>query len=209
MTDVEDTKDTSVSNGNLFWISKRLFDLSISIFLLPLVLIIYVVLFILNYFINPGPVFFLQYRMGKNCKKFKAIKFRSMKNIDKIIRGHNDPIEASRITPLGNILRMFRIDEMPQIINVIKGDMSLIGPRPDYYEHAIVFLNEIDGYKERHMIRPGISGLSQIRLGYAVGLEATKKKTDVDNYYIQNAGFFLDAKILVGTIVTILRRAGN
>tara|TARA_B100000768_G_C11135067_1_gene313511 strand:+ start:54 stop:494 length:441 start_codon:yes stop_codon:yes gene_type:complete len=143
--------------------------------------------------------------MGKDCKKICIIKFRSMVEADNILRGFNDPIEVGRVTPLGKFLRKYSLDELPQVINVLKGEMSLIGPRPDYYEHAVIFSNKISNYRSRHSIRPGISGLSQIRLGYAEGLEATKNKVKIDHYYIRNAGFILDLKILFWTIETILK----
>ena len=177
--------------------------------LLPLMLFFSFLLLMFNRSLNPGPLFFVQERMGKDCVKFKAFKFRSMKSTNTIERTYSDPVEHNRITPLGEILRKFRIDEIPQIINVLKGDMSLIGPRPDYYDHAVIFVKKIKGYEARHKIRPGISGLSQIRLGYAVGIDATKNKAIVDQYYIKNAGFILDTKILFGTILTIFRRLGN
>jgi lipopolysaccharide/colanic/teichoic acid biosynthesis glycosyltransferase len=194
-----------ISGSKFYWASKRFFDIFISILLLPAIVIISLILLILNNHLNPGPIFFIQSRMGKNCKSFNAIKFRSMLNIDVIQRSYNDPIEQNRITPLGKILRNFRIDELPQIINVLKGDMSLIGPRPDYYEHALVFADRVRGYRSRHIIRPGISGLSQIRLGYAVGVTATRNKAVIDRFYIENAGFKLDTKIVFGTILTVLK----
>ncbi|MDC0551729.1 sugar transferase, partial [Amylibacter sp.] len=154
-------------------------------------------------------IFYVQNRMGKNCTMFRAIKFRSMSVARTIERKFDDPVEDNRITPLGRVLRNSRLDEIPQIINVLKGEMSLIGPRPDYYEHAVIFLKDVKGYELRHIIRPGISGLSQIRLGYAVGIKATKSKVIVDLFYIRNAGFILDAKIIFGTFLTILNRTGN
>lgn len=195
-------------NTSLFWINKRIFDVSVSIALLPLLIFISLILLVANIFFNRGSIFFVQKRMGKDCKLFYAIKFRSMKSVGEITREYNDPLETYRITPLGRILRKSRIDELPQIINVLKGEMSLIGPRPDYYEHAIVFLENVKGYRERHTIRPGISGLSQIRLGYAEGLEATSKKVIVDNYYINNIGYTIELKIIINTIVTIIKGLG-
>ena len=124
--------------------------------------------------------------MGKNCEPFYAIKFRTMRGVNIIKRKFSDPIEEERITILGRVLRKIRLDELPQIINVIKGDMSLIGPRPDYYEHAIIYLDIIPNYASRYVIKPGISGLSQIRLGYAEGIDATKRKSNIDIYYINN-----------------------
>ena len=147
--------------------------------------------------------------MGKNCKPFYAIKFRTMIDTGVISRKYSDPLEVERITKLGLILRNTRIDELPQIINVIKGDMSLIGPRPDYYEHAIIFLESDPNYYSRHLVKPGISGLSQIRLGYAEGLSDTKRKSKVDMYYIENANFYLDVKIFIGTIIVIIKGIYN
>ena len=82
-------------------------------------------------------------------------------------------------------LRKTKINELPQFCNILAGQMSLIGPRPDYYVHALEYLKNVEGYSDRHTIRPGITGLSQIRLGYAEGLKATADKVNVDNYYIQ------------------------
>ena len=142
--------------------------------------------------------------MGKDCKSFNAIKFRSMTKIGTVSRKYYEPLEKNRITKLGHVLRKTKIDELPQILNVIIGDMSLIGPRPDFYDHALSFLDQIPSYRRRHIIRPGITGLSQIRLGYAEGLKATKKKSQIDIYYIKNFGFLLDLKIFLGTILLII-----
>ena len=86
---------------------------------------------------------------------------------------------------------------------------SLIGPRPDYYVHALEYLKNVEGYRERHAIRPGITGLSQIRLGYVETLKATSKKTFIDNYYIQNVGYIIELKIIVNTILIIIRGLGK
>ena len=146
--------------------------------------------------------------MGYKCARFKAVKFRTMLDHNNNTRGFNDPLEFNRITWLGKILRQSRLDELPQILNVLRGDMSLIGPRPDYYEHALIFVEKIEEYRWRHLIRPGISGLAQIRVGYAEGLEDTKKKVDVDLYYIENAKLSLDVKIFIDTIIIIFKRVG-
>ena len=196
--------------GNkMFWINKRFFDISLCILLIPLLFIISIILLIINIFFNSGSLFFIQDRMGKDCVAFAAIKFRTMEHTEEIIRKYDDPIETNRITDFGKILRKSRIDELPQILNVLKGEMSLIGPRPDYYVHALEYLKNVKGYRERHVIRPGITGLSQIRLGYAEGLEATAKKVSVDNYYIQNVNYIIELKIIGNTIITIMRGMGK
>ena len=196
--------------GNkLFWINKRIFDIILSLLLLPLLFIIGIVLLVFNLFFNQGRLFFIQKRMGKNCEVFFAIKFRTMTHVKEITRKCDDPIETNRITPLGKVLRKMRIDELPQILNVLKGDMSLIGPRPDYYVHALEYLENVEGYRERHAIRPGITGLSQIRLGYVDTLEAISKKTSIDNYYIRNCNYTIELKIMLNTIVIIIRGLGK
>jgi lipopolysaccharide/colanic/teichoic acid biosynthesis glycosyltransferase len=196
--------------GNkLFWINKRTFDIILSLLLLPLLFTIGIFLLGLNLFFNQGNLFFIQKRMGKNCEFFFAIKFRSMTSVKEITRKYDEPIETTRITPLGKVLRKMRIDELPQILNVLMGDMSLIGPRPDYYVHALEYLENVEGYRERHAIRPGITGLSQIRLGYVETLEAISKKTSIDNYYIQNLSYIIELKIILSTILIIIRGLGK
>ena len=195
--------------NKLFWISKRLFDVIISLLLLPLLFIISIFLLFLNPFYNSGRLVFIQERMGKNCKAFFAIKFRTMSSIEEITRKYDEPIELDRITPLGRILRRMRIDELPQILNVLRGDMSLIGPRPDYYVHALEYLKNVEGYSDRHTIRPGITGLSQVRLGYVENLETITKKVSIDNYYIQNMSYVIEFKIIINTILIIIKGLGK
>lgn len=194
--------------GKLFWVAKRGFDVVVSVGLLPLLLVFAVVLSIANRWLNPGPVFFMQRRMGRDCAPFTAIKFRSMLPVAEMTRGADDPIETHRITGMGEVLRKTRIDELPQILNVLRGDMSLIGPRPDYIGHAEHYLSSIPEYRARHSIRPGISGLAQVTLGYAEGLEATRAKAVADLAYIENAGFAMEAKVFWLTLVTVALRRG-
>jgi lipopolysaccharide/colanic/teichoic acid biosynthesis glycosyltransferase len=196
---------TSISKKFTFRLFKRSLDLAVCCLLLPMLIFTSIILLLLNLRYNKGPLYFFQKRMGRNCVPFHAVKFRTMKKINFIGRKYSDPLELDRITALGHLLRKIKIDELPQIINVIKGDMSLIGPRPDYYDHAINFIEHIPSYKQRHSVRPGISGLSQIRLGYAEGLKATIKKTKIDIYYIKNTTIILELKIFIGTIFVILK----
>ncbi|MDC1292427.1 sugar transferase [Amylibacter sp.] len=198
-------KKLNTSNNRLFWIFKRIFDIIISMALSPAMFIVLLILICLNPLFNRGNIFFVQKRMGKNCKPFKIIKFRSMVCENSYKRSYADPLEIDRITSLGKLLRKTRLDELPQIINVLLGEMSLIGPRPDTYDHALFFVENIVGYRERHSIRPGLTGLSQIRLGYVEGIEKTKTKASLDIHYINHIGFLLDAKIFFGTIYLIIK----
>ena len=192
----------------VFFFGKWLFDKIMSIALIPLLALFAFGLLILNPFFNKGPLFFAQKRMGKHCQPFIALKFRTMTENAAVKRDANDPLELDRITPMGRFLRKSRIDELPQILNVLKGEMSLIGPRPDYFDHAVQYLNTIKGYRERHAVLPGISGLAQTEVGYVEGTEATRKKVSADLYYISNIGFKLDTWILWRTFAVILGRSG-
>ncbi|MFK5979039.1 MAG: sugar transferase [Rhizobiaceae bacterium] len=204
----DDKSSVFLGSNRIFWVAKRLFDITGSLVLLPLLGLSVMSLLILNPLLNPGKLLFIQKRMGKECRPFYAIKFRSMRAVDTIERGPNDPVEVKRITPLGKFLRRSRLDELPQILNVVFGEMSLIGPRPDYYSHAIDYLKNVPGYRERHVVRPGISGLAQVDLGYIEGTEATRKKVNADHHYINEAGFVQEGTLVVKTIVTVLARAG-
>lgn len=197
------------SHGIVYRVWKRVFDVGVSLILLPFVGLTALILLICNTFFNRGPVFFVQPRMGRDCRAFAAIKFRTMLPSERITRGHDDPIETHRITVLGKFLRKTRIDELPQVINVLRGEMSLIGPRPDYFHHARKYMRQVPGYRARHRVRPGISGLAQTELGYANGIQATCAKVRADIYYIENANFRLDCYVLYRTLVTVLTCRGS
>ncbi|MCP3971102.1 MAG: sugar transferase [Rhodobacteraceae bacterium] len=195
--------------GRIFLFSKRSFDIVASILLLPLLAFFALWLLLLNPFLNSGGLMFFQTRMGRNCRPFQAFKFRSMRKVDQVARSADCPLETDRITPLGGFMRKTRIDELPQILNVLRGEMSLIGPRPDYFAHAIHYIDEVPGYRERHCVRPGISGLAQTEIGYVESVDATRRKVTADLYYIHNFGFRLEAWIVWRTFAVILGRAGS
>lgn len=197
------------SHPKLFWFAKRMFDIGMSLFLLPLLAVISLIVAVLNPFFNKGPLLFFQTRMGRGCHPFTAVKFRTMRAVAKIERGPDDPLETDRITKFGRFLRESRIDELPQILNVLKGEMSLIGPRPDCYDHAVTYARTISRYAQRHQIRPGISGLAQTRLGYIEGTDATRRKVSFDLIYIRKAGFRMELSVFVSTVLIVLNRGGR
>jgi len=194
--------------SDLFWRAKRAFDIAMSLALLPVLAGLAVLLLCANPVANPGPLLVRQARMGRHCHAFTALKFRTMRPRSGPARGPCDPLEVDRITPLGTVLRRARFDELPQIINVLWGDMSLIGPRPDLFDHATAYLRIVPAYRARHAVRPGISGLAQVTLGYAEGVEATRAKTAADLTYLRQAGLRLEARIFWRTLVTIALRRG-
>ena len=191
-----------------FRLVKRGFDLSVCLLLLPMLLGVALALLLLNPWANRGPLFFVQERMGRGCRPFRAWKFRTMACAS-IERGAFDALDAHRITPLGGWLRRSHLDELPQVINVLSGEMSLIGPRPDYFEHARIYLDAVPGYRERHQVRPGISGYAQTELGYVDGLEGLQAKVEADLHYVRHASLALDLRIAWKTLLAVLRRQGS
>jgi lipopolysaccharide/colanic/teichoic acid biosynthesis glycosyltransferase len=198
----------SIGGSASFWRAKRVVDVFVSLLLLPALAFFALALLLLNLKFNRGPLFFHQKRMGQDLVPFTAIKFRSMQPVGTITRAVEDPIEIHRITALGRVMRKTRIDELPQILNVLRGEMSLIGPRPDFYDHAREYVAQIPEYRHRHLVRPGISGLAQVTLGYAEGLDATRAKATADLAYIRNASFGLELRIFWLTLVTVFMRRG-
>ncbi|WP_253913418.1 sugar transferase [Pseudoruegeria sp. HB172150] len=192
----------------VFSVSKRAFDIGMCLLLVPIFLIVAVFLLALNPWLNAGPLFFVQKRMGRDCAPFAMFKFRSMCDAGSFERTPECPLELHRITVLGRFIRGTRVDELPQIINVLKGEMSLIGPRPDFYEHALHYLCEVSGYCRRHRVRPGISGLAQTEVGYVTGSEATRRKVSADLYYISHTDFKMEAWLVWRTLTVIFSRMG-
>lgn len=159
-------------------------------------------------FSSPGPIFFCQTRVGRSGRPFVLRKFRTMWNDAEadgaVWATRNDP----RITPLGRFMRQTRLDEIPQLWNVLRGDMSFVGPRPERPEFVQWLTNEIPYYDLRHMIRPGITGWAQVRYKYGASLEETKRKLEYDLYYVKHLSLGLDLLILFETVKTILTQRG-
>lgn len=187
--------------------AKLIFDMVLAVVLLIPLVIFALTLALLNPFANKGPLFYMQRRMGQDCKPFTMIKFRTMR-VSKRTRGAFAPLDVDRITPLGVFLRRSRIDELPQILNVLRGEMSLIGPRPDCYDHARVYLREVPGYAARQSALPGISGYAQVKLGYIDDISAMHRRVAADLHYIAHASFGFDMRIAWRTLIVVLGRQG-
>jgi lipopolysaccharide/colanic/teichoic acid biosynthesis glycosyltransferase len=165
-------------------------------------------LLLLNPWLSPGSLFFVQERMGRNCQTIRAWKFRSMIADKSIDRGAFDVLDVHRITPIGRLLRRSRLDELPQILNVLRGEMSLIGPRPHFLQHALVYLDAVPGYRERYSVPPGISGFAQTELGYASSLDSIRAQVRADLYYVRRASFSFDTWIAWRTLVVVVKCRG-
>jgi lipopolysaccharide/colanic/teichoic acid biosynthesis glycosyltransferase len=195
-----DAAEPGVSGSRAFWAAKRLFDIALSLALAAPVAVVGLGLALANPRMNPGPLLFSQRRMGRGGRPFTAWKFRTMRSAQGATRGPDDPLEVDRIPPLGRVLRRSRIDELPQIWNVLTGEMSFVGPRPDVWEHAVAYCDTVPGYRERHVVRPGISGLAQVRMGYAEGTEMTVRKVRQDLIYLRRAGWRLEGYVVAKTL---------
>lgn len=189
-------------------LAKSAFDLCVCLALLPILAMAALILILINPFLNHGPLIFAQRRMGRDCRPFTAYKFRTMAVASVATRGAFDPLEADRIGRFGGFLRRTRIDELPQILNVLRGEMSLIGPRPDAYDHAGVYLQEVPGYAARYQVIPGISGFAQTEVGYVDGLADMQRKVAADHYYLQHASLRLDLWIAWRTLCVVLGAKG-
>jgi lipopolysaccharide/colanic/teichoic acid biosynthesis glycosyltransferase len=164
---------------------------------------------------HDGPILFRQRRLGHAGRTFVAYKFRTMKVTqapedsaqarDALATDENDP----RITKVGRVLRHFRIDELPQVFNILKGEMSWIGPRPEPEQLSRFFATEIPFYRYRHVVKPGISGWAQVNQGYASGVDGINTKLKYDFYYIKYFSPWLDILILMRTIKTMLTGFGS
>ncbi|OQP10122.1 sugar transferase [Geobacillus thermoleovorans] len=184
---------------------KRFLDIVFSLLALPVAIPIIVIFAIIIKLETPGPAFFLQERVGLHGKYFKVIKLRSMEvNAEKNgaqWAAKNDP----RVTRVGAFIRKTRIDELPQLFNVLKGDMSLIGPRPERPMFTAQFNEEIPGFIDRLQVKPGITGWAQVNGGYDI---TPREKLELDRYYIHNMSFWLDLKIIFKTIKVCLTGDG-
>lgn len=179
---------------------KRFFDILIS--LLAIILLSPIIIFtgILIYFKIGSPVLFKQLRPGKNEEIFRVYKFRTMSDA-KDASGNLLPDER-RLTSLGKILRKLSLDELPQLVNVLKGEMSFVGPRPLLVEYLPLY-NERQ--KKRHSVRPGITGWAQVNGRNAISWE---DKFELDVWYVENQSFLLDMKILVLTVLKVFKSEG-
>lgn len=200
----------SRSNQNHFYlIMMRFFEIVISLIGLLIGLIILPLILIGNLFGNRGKLFYTQERVGKNGKIFNIVKYRTMvknaENEGAVFATTND----SRVTPFGKIMRKSRMDEIPQFLNILKGDMAVIGPRPE----RPVFVNEIAEvmpfYETRHVIKPGLTGWAQVNYSYGETIDDSLIKLQYDLYYIKHRSIFLDVNIIFKTLSTVLLYRGQ
>ena len=187
---------------------KRVFDYVVVILSLPVTAPLTVLAALAVILFDGTPAFFIQPRTGFGGKVFKLVKLRTMHPQAMAPAGFTTAKQDTRVTGIGRWLRRFHIDELPQIWNVLIGDMSLVGPRPEQHVLAETYAAEVPTYVYRQLLRPGITGWAQVRTGYAGDLQETRVKLGFDLFYLKNISFALDLQILLRTVWTILSGKG-
>ena len=189
---------------------KRLVDILGSSILLAVAAPVMLIAAVAVHLTSPGPILYRQERVGFGGKVFMCLKFRSMRNDaekDGVARwaAKND----SRVTPFGAFMRKTRIDELPQLFSVLKGEMSLIGPRPERPAFVAELRKHIPFYDLRHSIKPGLTGWAQVRSGYGASIEDARRKHQFDLYYVKNNSLILDLLVLIETVSVVVFREGQ
>jgi lipopolysaccharide/colanic/teichoic acid biosynthesis glycosyltransferase len=201
-------ENISISPNYTYDFLKRAMDITLSIILGLASLVFYPFVYVAIKINDGGKVFIKQERVGKDGKNFKLYKFRTYMFDEVSIHGR----EENKITSVGTFLRKSRIDELPQLWNVLTGDISLIGPRPELPSGVVIYDKEIPYYNIRHLIKPGLSGWAQthqdLHPHHGPEVNLTKEKLTYDIYYIKNRSFWLDIKIALKTIKSLLSRTG-
>ncbi|HEY0086721.1 MAG TPA: sugar transferase [Allosphingosinicella sp.] len=185
---------------------KRLWDLAMAIVAVPFLVPLFAIVGIWIKLDSPGPVFFTQKRMGYRGHPFKMYKFRSMRHGAAADDARSAAMTLDgdeRVTRIGKFLRRYRIDELPQVLNILKGEMSWIGPRPEAVPLSAWYEAELPFYRYRHIVRPGITGWAQVKQGHVAEVTDVLWKLQYDFYYIKNFSFWLDLLIVAGTLRTV------
>jgi len=208
LDEYSELKFGDLSPSIFYTFAKRWLESLLIIASLPLSLPLLLLTVLLIKLESPGSAIFTQQRVGKGGKVFTLYKLRSMRNDSEAKGAQFASQDDARVTKVGKVIRKLRIDEIPQLFNVLKGDMALIGPRPEQESFVQKFEQEIPFYSYRHVVRPGITGWAQVTQGYADDDESTKVKLAYDFYYVKNISLWLDLHITLKTILTILTGFG-
>jgi lipopolysaccharide/colanic/teichoic acid biosynthesis glycosyltransferase len=193
---------------------KRVFDIALTLLAAPVWIPVLGTAVLMTWHDSGRPILFVQVRMGRSGRPFRMLKVRTMQ------QGADSPgdalfsgwtyVDDPRVTPVGRKLRRYRLDELPQLMNVLCGDMSLVGPRPEPWEVAVALCRQIPGYWERHAVRPGLTGLCQISPIYCEfgTIEQARAKCELDLLYIRTRSLRVDIQTLVSTIRVLVKGTG-
>ncbi|MFT5184248.1 MAG: exopolysaccharide biosynthesis polyprenyl glycosylphosphotransferase [Flavobacteriales bacterium] len=188
---------------------KRIVDVSVSIFALLILSPVYLMIALLVRLSSPGKIFFIQERIGKYGQPFNIYKFRTMVKDAESEGPQLSSSNDARITPLGRSLRKTRLDELPQFLNVVLGDMALVGPRPERQHFIDRITERAPHYRHLHKVRPGITSWGQVKYGYAENVDQMIQRLKYDILYIENMSIAVDLKILIYTVMIVLKGSGK
>lgn len=189
--------------------AKRALDLCVSVVVLILGFPIWTLTAVAIKLETPGPIFYRQERVGRDGRHFEMIKFRSMRNDAEKHGARWASKKDPRVTRVGRLLRQLHLDEVPQVLNVLKGEMSLIGPRPERPVFVEKLSREIPHYTRRLKVRPGVTGWAQVKLRYDETIEDVRKKVQYDLFYIENMSLRMDFKIILYTVFHVMLGRGR
>jgi sugar transferase (PEP-CTERM system associated) len=191
-------------------LNKRFFDLLAACALLAVAWPFMLVVAALIALESPGPILYRQTRVGENGRTFELVKFRSMRidaEADGVARWASQ--DDDRTTRIGRIIRLSRLDELPQLFNVLRGDMSFVGPRPERPQFVDMLSREVRYYNVRHCVKPGLTGWAQVRYPYGASVRDAEEKLKFDLFYVKNHGLVFDLMILLQTVEVVLFHRGS
>lgn len=188
--------------------AKRIIDISGAMVALPALLLAIPFIWAANLVANRGPLFYAQERTGKAGRTFRILKFRTMRPSAET-RGTWTADDDPRITPVGRWLRRTHLDELPQVINILRGDLSFVGPRPEQPHYVETLAEKIPFYSVRHLVRPGLTGWAQVKYSYGASDLDAMEKLQYEFYYLRHQSLSLDARILARTVRSVLGRGGR
>lgn len=201
--------ETSLLRKLPFLPFKHAVDLALVMLTLPLWLPVVAIVALLVRVVDGSPVIFRQVRVGRRGELVELFKFRTMRADAEALGARQATGDDPRITPLGGFLRSVRLDELPQFFNVLRGELSLIGPRPEQVSFVEKYREAIPFYDQRHLVRPGITGWAQVRHGYAASEEETIEKLSYDFYYLKHMSPLLDLEVLARSVWTVASASGT
>ncbi len=189
---------------------KRVLDLALAMMAAPLLLLAVPLVWIGDLVANRGPLLYRQPRVGKNGKTFNIVKFRTMRpHAGGALVNEWTQLDDPRITPFGRILRVTHVDELPQVLNILRGDLSIVGPRPEQPHYVADLVGKLPFYNLRHLVRPGMTGWAQVKYGYASDERDALEKLQYEFWYLRHQSLSLDLRIVGRTARSIIRAGGR
>ena len=188
---------------------KRALDFASAAIGLAVLVLLTPFVWVVNRAFNPGPLLYRQARVGKDGRVFRIVKFRTMRPAAADAPSEWTSPDDPRITPFGRLLRLSHLDELPQVLNILRGDLAIVGPRPEQPPYVDELADKLPYYSMRHLARPGLTGWAQVKYGYAGDESDALEKLQYDFFYLRHQGVSLDLRIIGRTIRSVIGREGR